>query len=304
MSTPSSAAPPDLVVLQEIARAVRKEIARLKRRLVAIGRDVAREADGRELQHRAELLVHSKLPARGASEIEVVDYALDPPQSVVVPLDTALSPRSQVEAWFKTARRYLRGAELGRVRAGETHVDIVWLETALGVLEHHEVDATELAALLADPRIAKFSQPAAPRIRADRVVTSRRSFREFVGHGGARILVGRGARDNDELTTRVARPQDLFLHVQGATGAHVIVPRTKGEQVPAELLRDAALLAHHFSSAATDGRSDITYCERRYVQKRRGAPAGTVQLLRAKVMHLLVEPTRLARLIESEARTA
>lgn len=303
MTRPTPGAP-DVVATPDVARSIRKEIARLRRRLTAIARDIARSTEGRELQHRAELLVHSKLPNRGATEVAVIDYGTDPPQRIVVALDSALAPREQVEGWFRTARRYQRGAELGHERAAATRTAIAWFEQVLAVMEQPDASEADVAALLADARLAKFSRAAAPRDRHDRVVSKRLPFREFVGDGGAHILVGRGARDNDQLTTRVARPQDVFLHVQGATGAHVIIPRAKGEQLPAALLLDGALLAHHFSSVAADGRSDVSYTERRYVQKRRGAPVGTVQLLREKVVHLVVAPERLAQLVAAEVRGA
>ena len=40
---------------------------------------------------------------------------------------------------------------------------------------------------------------------------------------GFEVLVGRGDAENDELTFRVADPHDLWLHVSGPAGSHVIV---------------------------------------------------------------------------------
>ena len=67
----------------------------------------------------------------------------------------------------------------------------------------------------------------------------RRAYRVFWSKDRRRILVGKGGRDNDETTMRVAGPHDLFLHVRGTPGAHVIVPLQRGENVPQETLLDA-----------------------------------------------------------------
>lgn len=286
----------------ELVALIHKEIARLERRLIAIDRDIRREDTAKALQYQAELFVHSRLPARGVRELQALDYGTDPPVMVTVAVNPALEPRSQVEAWFKSARRFLRGAELGRTRAAETRAAIEFLSLARERLEMAADDPEERQALLKDPRIARLRHGPrqAPRGSAD---ATRRPFREFVGYGGCRIWVGRGARDNDELTARFAKPQDWFLHVQGAPGAHVIVPRNKGEPLSAEVLLDAAHLAHHFSSLASDQRVDVAYTERRYVQKRRHSPAGAVHLLRLKVLHLVQERERVVRLIAAEVRT-
>lgn len=285
----------------EVLVLIRKEIARLERRLTAIDRDIRREDTAKALQYQAELFVRSRLPGRGVRELQAVDYAQDPPVMVTAAVDPALDPRSQVEAWFKAARRYLRGAELGRMRAAETRTLIEFLSSAHERLEALNGDPEERQALLGDPRIARLRR--GPReVPRGSAAAARRPYREFVGQGGSRIWVGRGARDNDELTTRLARPHDWFFHVQGASGAHVIVPRNKGEPLSPEVLLDAAHLAHHFSSLASDNRAEVAYTERRFVQKRRNSPAGTVQLLRLKVLHLVQERDRVERLVAAEVR--
>ena len=125
-------------------------------------------------------------------------------------------------------------------------------------------------------------------------------YRRFVGSGERDIWVGRGPEDNDALTLRHARPQDLWLHCRGRAGAHVVVRLGRGEAVASELLVDAATLAAHFSSARGEQTVEVSYVPRRFVHKRKGAPAGAVVVDRDKTLLLRVEPRRLARLLESE----
>jgi predicted ribosome quality control (RQC) complex YloA/Tae2 family protein len=125
----------------------------------------------------------------------------------------------------------------------------------------------------------------------------RRPYIEYVGAGGGKILVGRGAADNDRLTTKVARPHDLWMHARGVTGAHVVVPLVKGAQCPPELLVDAATLAVHHSDARGSDFAEVTWAERRYVRKPKGSPAGRVAVDREKVLALGADPARLRRLL-------
>ena len=125
----------------------------------------------------------------------------------------------------------------------------------------------------------------------------RRPYRVFLSRSGDRILVGKGGRDNDETTLKVAGPNDIFLHVRGTPGAHVIVPVRKGEQVNDQTLLDAAHLALHYSKMKRAEKADITWTPRRNVKKPKGAKAGLVSVSRESVLHLRREPERLARLL-------
>ena len=61
---------------------------------------------------------------------------------------------------------------------------------------------------------------------------------------GFEILVGRAARDNDDLTFKVARPQDLWLHASGYAGSHVVIRQPEdGSEVPRQVIQQAAQLA-------------------------------------------------------------
>jgi len=103
--------------------------------------------------------------------------------------------------------------------------------------------------------------------------------REFE-RDGWEILVGKGARDNDVLTFEVADRDDLWLHVSGWSGSHVIirVPDGAGEP-PREVVDYAArLAAWHSKGRGAKGKVEVHVCRAGDVRKRRGAPAGQVEL--------------------------
>jgi predicted ribosome quality control (RQC) complex YloA/Tae2 family protein len=129
-------------------------------------------------------------------------------------------------------------------------------------------------------------------------------YTEYAGWGGGRILVGRGAADNDALTLRVAKPHDVWMHARGVAGAHVVVPLARGAQCPQGLLLDAATLAAHHSDARGADFVEVTWTERRYVRKPRKSPPGSVALDREKVLALRPEAERLARLLASRREGA
>lgn len=99
---------------------------------------------------------------------------------------------------------------------------------------------------------------------------------------GFEVLVGRGDEENDFLTFEVAAPQDLWLHVGGGTaGSHVVIRNpAELDEVPEAVVRSAAELAARYSKAARGRAVEVHVCRVADVRKRRGAPAGEVELRR------------------------
>lgn len=99
---------------------------------------------------------------------------------------------------------------------------------------------------------------------------------------GFEILVGKGARENDHLTFRVAHPQDLWLHASGYAGSHVVVRAGEEErEVPREVVECAAqLAAYHSKAREARGKVEVHLCRAADVRKPRGFAAGKVQLRR------------------------
>lgn len=96
---------------------------------------------------------------------------------------------------------------------------------------------------------------------------------------GFEILVGKGARDNDRLAFRVARPTDLWLHAAGYSGSHVLVRAAEGRtgHVPPDVVQRAAEHAIWYSKARdAGGKVAVHVCRARDLSKRKGAPAGQV----------------------------
>ena len=88
------------------------------------------------------------------------------------------------------------------------------------------------------------------------------------------------------------------------TGAHVVVPLSKGRSCSAETLVDAATLAAHFSDLRGEAIVDVLYTPRRFVHKRKGSPVGSVTLGSEKVIAVRMEVERLKRLLENEQKSS
>ena len=106
---------------------------------------------------------------------------------------------------------------------------------------------------------------------------------------GRDILIGRGARENDQLTFDVAGPEDFWFHVADYSGSHVVV-RNPGKEKDLEesVLVKAAELAAYFSQARNSSKVEVHYTRRKHVSKPRRAKPGLVRLMEFK--SIKVEP--------------
>jgi hypothetical protein len=284
---------------------------RLRKRIEAIERDDDRATRCEQLSLRARSLVAvaARMP-RGATLLEGVDYSCGEAVPISLALDPARSAREQLEDVFSKARRMKRGEPIRRMRLQEAQNACATVDRGLQSIDRatepqavrdacsQAVDALPpgVRPRVRAPADGTSSQRGAPAPR-DAPGSARQCAREYVAADGTRILVGRDAWSNDVLTTRLARPHDVWMHARGFTGSHVVIPMARGKVPSGEALVDAATLAAHFSDARGNDFVEVAWCERKFVRKPKGAPPGLVTLAREKILRLRFEPARLQRLL-------
>jgi predicted ribosome quality control (RQC) complex YloA/Tae2 family protein len=110
-----------------------------------------------------------------------------------------------------------------------------------------------------------------------------RGFRE-VECEGFTILVGKGDEENDRLTFGVAEPRDLWLHVSGPAGSHVVIRNPDGlalADVPGAVIERAAeLAAWHSKARGARGKVEVHLCRIADIRKPKGFAPGQVLLKR------------------------
>jgi predicted ribosome quality control (RQC) complex YloA/Tae2 family protein len=109
-------------------------------------------------------------------------------------------------------------------------------------------------------------------------------FRNFIVAGGYRVLVGKNAKQNDELTMKVAKKEDIWFHARHVPGSHVVLQTNNAKQIPKEAIEQAAAIAAYFSDAKTQKHAPVAYTKRKFVRKPKGAAPGAVLLEREEVV--------------------
>jgi predicted ribosome quality control (RQC) complex YloA/Tae2 family protein len=271
-----------------LAQPYRARLKRSGKTLEKVRAEAARGPEAEEHRRVGELLTQNlHRLRRGATEVTLTSYTESGVEEVQVKVDPKRTPKEEVDWRFHQYKRLLRGVEQARRREAELSREVAHAQRALEQLEKMDE-----AALLAQVEVLHV--PA-----GEEGPQEGRPYKEYVGHGGQRIWVGRGSEDNDELTFKVARPFHLWLHARGLPGSHVVVPLEKGMEVAQEVLLDAAHLALHHSGAKGEPRGEVSYVPVKFLRKVKGAAPGQVVFSREKTFLVRMEPERLERLLKT-----
>lgn len=252
-------------VLISIRRAVAAEIDRAlqaaSRRLASLRAGLAAAEEADQVMRRGQLVLAYTwaVPPRA-------DHLDLPELGVSIPLDPALSATENAERLFRRYRKLrdaaaqlpqlIAGAEteLARLLDLRAFVDLADSEHALRELQRQIRGETEAVR----PKRAN-ARHGPPILRRD----------------GAAAVVGRNARENEEVTFRIASRHDLWLHARERTGAHVVL-RTAGGEIDPATVEAAAALAAYYSGGRADSAVDVDVASVRDVRRTPGGPPGRV----------------------------
>lgn len=256
----------------DLTKTVRTLRDRQQRKLAAQHEELRRTEGREDIRHQAELVTANIYRLRrGDRSLECEDY-YDPACPVVhIELDPLKTPQQNAAALYKEYNK-LKAAEQHLTvltREGERQLD--YLNSVLDELERAETDRD-----LSDIR-RELTETGYIRARkggkAERVKPQ--SPLKFVSDDGLEILAGRSNAQNDELTLKLARRTDYWLHTQRVHGSHVII-RCEGEEPPPRTLEQAAGIAAYYSQARGAGKVQVDYTMVRNVRKPSGALPGKV----------------------------
>ncbi len=217
---------------------------------------------------------------KGMTEAVLPDWSDPDGGTITVPLDPKLTPGQNAQKYFKKYQKARSARETAAVQRDKTLEELDYLEGMLLDLDKcaGESDLEDIRQELVRTGYMKR-------------ITNRRQQRQlpksepgrYLSADGIEILVGKNAAQNDRLTSS-ARPDEMWLHAKDMPGSHVII-RAEGE-IPAETMKQAALLAAWFSKGQHSSMVPVDYTRRRYVKKPSGAVPGKVVYTHHKTAYI------------------
>lgn len=247
--------------------------------------DLERHGDPEEHKRTGDLLLANIATAeRDGNKVRLVDYYADGGPSIEIEVDENRSLQDEAAARFRQYTKAKHASEEIAERLKQIDRETEKLERRLQQLDAIIQSRDEAA-------LETFEKPApAPKVVAKKSAKPEKisGVRRYLSTDGYEILVGRAARDNDNLTFRVAQPNDLWMHTGDYPGSHVVVRNPTRKEIPQRTIIEAAQLAGKFSQASADAKVVVHYTERKFLSKPKGAAPGLVRLSRFR--SITVEP--------------
>jgi predicted ribosome quality control (RQC) complex YloA/Tae2 family protein len=265
---------------------LKKEIGRRVKLQQHLQADLETHGDADTHKRFGELLIANVGTAERKGEIVIVtDYFAEGTPRIELQLDENTSLQEEAARRFARYTKARRAAiEIAR-RLEEIEIELQALNIRLADLQNIATDRDETRFASEFGEDPKQSRTKISRKGDTQIVPG---TRRYLSSDGFEILVGREARDNDQLTFRVARPYDLWLHASDYPGSHVIVLNPTRKDIPHRTVIEAAQLAAKFSKARRDGKVDVNYTQRKFLSKPKGAAPGLVRMSSFKT--IVVEP--------------
>ncbi|MGM0443976.1 MAG: NFACT RNA binding domain-containing protein [Fibrobacterota bacterium] len=279
-------------LVKKLRQSRKKALRRLEKQL----KEKEEAARWPQLRHTGDtILTHKNEIQRGMKSFETADV------HTAAPLTIKLNPKCNAvrnaELYYKKAKKGERGHAACVEKVARTREDIAaddeLLKRAEEALSQENLSADEAHALAQEIRPRLKSVPSSGRKKTQEKSLPYRRYE----YRGWTIYAGKTAKINDELSTRFAKPSDIWLHAVGYAGSHVIIRRKKNTPwPPPEIIDTAGGIAVFFSKAKHTSYAEVHITEARFVRKPRKSPPGLVVADRCKTKRVTpVDPQQLFR---------
>lgn len=215
-----------------------------------------------------------QIPER-ADTVELYDFYRDVP--VRIKLKPDLSPQRNAESYYRKAKNEKIEVEHLMENLTVREKELAEYDAQVEKVEAIET-LKELRKYLKTSGLDKIEKPD---------VSAATLFKRYEFQG-FEIFVGRNAKNNDLLTQRYTRKEDLWLHARDVTGSHVIIRHQPGKRFPNPVIEKAARLAAYYSKRRNDSLCPVIVTPKKYVRKTRDLLEGQVIVDKEEVV--MVEP--------------
>lgn len=261
-----------------LVKEIQKELEHTQRTLRNISSATVRDP-GEFERIGTILLSHAGEISRGTVQVELPN-PFDNEKPIHVSLDPKFSAVQNAQRYFEKSKK----ARLANEESERRRQEYDQREKSL-----RELDAGLQKCTSTDELKAWLSQHTQTLKTMNIIVEKEKDptppFRIFSVAGELEVWVGKSSANNDLLTMKYAKPNDLWFHVRGASGSHTVL-KVHGKDSPAskEAIHQAAAIAAYYSKMRNAGNVPVAYCERKYVFKRKGLKEGAVVMEHEKVI--------------------
>ena len=274
----------------ELIRRVENELQKNRHKLKKQEKEFLATDNAEEFRQKGELLTTFLHQVPNDQDQVVLDnYYTNQP--ITITLDKALTPSQNAQRYFKRYQKLKEAVKYLTELIEETKATILYLESVETVL--NQAGLEEIAEIREE-----LIQTGFIRRRQREKIQKRKKPEQYLASDGKTIIyVGRNNLQNEELTFKMARKEELWFHAKDIPGSHVVI---SGNLNPSdEVKTDAAELAAYFSKGRLSNLVQVDMIEVKKLNKPTGGKPGFVTYTGQKTLRVTPDPEKIASMKKS-----
>ena len=251
----------------ELIRRVENELEKNRKKLGKQEEELLATENAEEFRQKGELLTTflHQVP-NDQNQVELDNYYTG--EKILITLDKALTPNENAQRYFKRYQKLKEAVKHLTSLIEETRNTILYLESVETALA--QASLSEIAEIREELIQTGFIR----RRQREKIQKRQKPEKYLATDGQTIILVGRNNLQNDELTFKMAKKDELWFHAKDIPGSHVVI--TGNLQPSDEVKTDAAELAAYFSKARLSNLVQVDMIEIKKLNKPTGGKPGFV----------------------------
>ena len=259
--------------MSDFSKLLASRIERIERKLCAQKEELLQCKNRDNLRRIGDLLsANIYRLEKGMSKVVLEDYFEQDCPEITIDLDIRLTPAQNIQRYYKEYRKADTAEKMliDMIEQGEQELN--YLDSVYDLMSRarNEAELSAIKAELAEGGYIKSNLPNGKKRPEQKLPPMR-----YRSSDGFTILCGRNNIQNDRLTLKESRGNDIWFHVQKMAGSHVII-QTEGKEVPNQTLFEAAVIAAYNSTARNSAKVPVDYTAVKNVKKHPAKKPGMV----------------------------
>ncbi|PFD46102.1 hypothetical protein CN285_03860 [Bacillus cereus] len=254
----------------DLERFMQNEKSKNEKKLIKLEKTLLDAGKADKYQLFGELLTANMYALKkGDKDIEVVNYYDENSGTVKITLDPLKTPSENAQRYFQKYQKAKNSVAIVEEQIEKTNEEILYFDSLLQQMEAaSSKDIEEIREELAEEGYVRSRKTKNAKKKPTKPILDK-----YLASDGTEIFVGKNNKQNDYLTTKFARRDEIWLHTKDIPGSHVVIRSLEPAE---ETLLEAAKIAAYYSKAKDSSSVPVDFTKIRHVKKPSGAKLGFV----------------------------
>lgn len=247
-----------------LLKLVSNQIERCSKKIDIHNDTIAKSLKRDDKKNKADLIMANIYCIKqGMKEVTVQDFYHNN-EEVTLTLDENLHPQKYAQKLYQQYNKLKTAESYAREQLKLVTEELLYLENVYEFLQEAKTsaDLAEIREELAEQGYLQKQPDKKNRTKEKKIMPMK-----FESSDGYTIYVGKNNTQNDYITHKLARSEDIWLHTKDFHGSHAVIKKEHGKEIPDNTILEGAELAAYYSKARNSTKIPVDYTQIKYVKK-------------------------------------